>query len=46
MAARNTFASPDTGGVQHQDTRRIIGDRQNAVEDGSADKRPQWQGED
>lgn len=46
MVARSTFASQDVGGVQHQDTRRTIGDRQKAVENGSSDRRPQWQGED
>jgi len=46
MAARSTFASQDVGGVQHQDTRRIIGDRQKAGENGSADQSPQWEGED
>jgi hypothetical protein len=38
MAARSTFASQDIGGVQNQDNRRIIGDKQQAGDNGTADR--------
>lgn len=46
MTARSSFVSQDIGGAQHQDSRRIVGDRQRAFENGSANGRPQREGDD
>lgn len=46
MTARSSFVSQDIGGAQHQDSRRIVGDRQRTVENRSADGRPQRESDD